>query len=607
MINKFRKNLFVFLSKTSLRFKTFLFFSLICFFSIILSHQFTSKILLNDVLKLEKEESLKSLAQVEEQIFSEPKILSIKSFDWSNWDESYNFVQNKNPTFEKKNLDTSITNLQLDILSFWNDKKELVWGKNIDLLTSDKSKVLQPLSDHDLAIIKNLDTFFTFKNPKEFKFTFLMLKESPYLFIATPITATSFESSIVGSLISGIKIDNKYFANLEKILNLKIEFFYLQNKNHINQENQNFKDFNKNSYHKKMEILNNYELNTYSLIKDHKLKNLILIKLKIKRIFYLKFLKSLEIFLFFNFMFNLVLLLIIVFYIDQNVISKILKINKVISLASKSGKLTDMVPDLGNDEIGKLGTNYNLMAIEIEKLRETTFQQEKLAALGEVASGIGHEINNPIAIIQGASKIIKSNITEGRSSLEENSKHLDLIENTVIRISKIILGLKNISRDTVLEKQDKYTFKEVIEDCLILYEQKFKSAGIKLILNLNDPLFNEKFNFMKVQMTQVFLNLITNAYYAIKNSENPWIEISANFIDKDTLCFYFKDSGFGISQEIQNKIFQPFFTTKKVGEGTGLGLSISSSIIKAHKGILTIDSNSPNTCFVIKFERGSIF
>ena len=112
-----------------------------------------------------------------------------------------------------------------------------------------------------------------------------------------------------------------------------------------------------------------------------------------------------------------------------------------------------------------------------------------------------------------------------------------------------------------------------------------------------------KINSLRVQMSQVFFNLLSNAFDAIEKTPSPWIEITAKK-NTDKIIIFVRDSGPGIPLEIQNKIFQPFFTTKDVGRGTGLGLSLCSKIIKLHNGDLYINSDDKNTCFVIELPIG---
>jgi signal transduction histidine kinase len=218
----------------------------------------------------------------------------------------------------------------------------------------------------------------------------------------------------------------------------------------------------------------------------------------------------------------------------------------------------------------------------------------KMTALGEMAGGIAHEINNPLAIIQGSLEIFPRLLKpEDYNSV---SKNIKIMERNVDRITKIIHGLKVISRGEV-SKSDKALvgIKELLDDTLSYCQEKLSSLGIELHIDIDSKLRDKEFYLNRVLLSQVFLNIINNAVDAIKKNEKTWINIRVKEM-KHKLHFYFVDSGKGIPDEIQNKVFQPFYTTKAVGEGTGLGLGICRSLLEQVQGEIFIDNNFINTC-----------
>lgn len=237
-------------------------------------------------------------------------------------------------------------------------------------------------------------------------------------------------------------------------------------------------------------------------------------------------------------------------------------------------------------------------SIELEVQKNLTFQASKLSALGEMAAGIAHEINNPLSIIKLNTHFLQNLIEKGITDKEVFYKHCNNIDSTVTRISKIITGLRAISRDDSKEDFTDAKPSDIIEDVLSLCREKFKAHGIELKVTMADEIYHHKINCRRVQISQVFLNLLTNSYDAIENLEDRWIHIDAR-IDNEQFIFRIEDSGRGISKDIQDKIFQPFFTTKDEGKGTGLGLSLSNAIIRNHKGTITLDNSSAHTCFIV--------
>jgi C4-dicarboxylate-specific signal transduction histidine kinase len=105
-----------------------------------------------------------------------------------------------------------------------------------------------------------------------------------------------------------------------------------------------------------------------------------------------------------------------------------------------------------------------------------------------------------------------------------------------------------------------------------------------------------------VQLSQVFLNLLNNAFDAIEGAPSPWIRVEL-YSEDDFIEVSVTDSGPGVAKEIRSRIMEPFFTTKPLGKGTGLGLSVSAGIMKAHHGSLFLDETSPNTRFVVRMPR----
>lgn len=241
-----------------------------------------------------------------------------------------------------------------------------------------------------------------------------------------------------------------------------------------------------------------------------------------------------------------------------------------------------------------IGTTQDIT--ERFKIQMQMIQSNKMASLGEMASGIAHEINNPLAIIKMAALQLQKNITPDNAILKSSVARID---STVDRISKIIQGLRTFSRDGRNDPFELVSFDKMIEDILSFCNERLKHHSIKLIKDDLNP--NLVFEGRQIEISQVLLNLFNNAIDALDSSDftDKWIKISAKN-DGAYLEIKISDSGPGISLETQSKMFQPFFTTKEIGKGTGLGLSLSLTIIKNHLGEIYLDSESPYTCFVLK-------
>jgi C4-dicarboxylate-specific signal transduction histidine kinase len=222
----------------------------------------------------------------------------------------------------------------------------------------------------------------------------------------------------------------------------------------------------------------------------------------------------------------------------------------------------------------------------------------KLSALGEMAGGIAHEINNPLAIIVGRISQVRRKVETGKIETQSLVESLTKVEDTAMRIAKIIKGLRSFSRDAGKDPMEKMKIPSVVEDALELCRERFRNHNIELRVSLGDS--QEIYALGRpTQITQVLVNLLGNAFDATEGLPEKWVALDLIRSGKN-VQLRVTDSGKGIPLEVAEKIMQPFFTTKPVGKGTGLGLSISKGIIEEHHGRLFYDSSSPNTRFVIE-------
>lgn len=224
----------------------------------------------------------------------------------------------------------------------------------------------------------------------------------------------------------------------------------------------------------------------------------------------------------------------------------------------------------------------------------------RLAALGEMAGGIAHEINNPLMIIKSHASIIQKALVSGEEP--PNPKilidRLEKIVSAVQRVANIVRGLRSFAQQGDLLPLEQVSLAEILNDTLDFCQEKLTQHSVQIFTESLEQ-SNVFVSCRSVQISQVFLNLINNSFDAIKNLSERWIRISVETRDGHVFI-YFQDSGSGISPSLQNKIFLPFYTTKETGEGTGLGLSISRGILKAHHGDIQYLSTEKNTTFMVQ-------
>lgn len=260
------------------------------------------------------------------------------------------------------------------------------------------------------------------------------------------------------------------------------------------------------------------------------------------------------------------------------------------------------------DETGKVvrvtGLNWDITQsvldqVEIETSRGKQIAATKMATLGEMAGGIAHEINNPLAVISGKAALLKKNIASARQDakpldLDKAFESLEKIESFASRIAKIVKGLRSFSRDSSQDPMSEVSIQTVIEDSLSLCTERFKSHNVAL--NVTVPEAPIWVKGRSSQLSQVILNLLSNAYDACQGTPFPAVNVSVG-TDSQGVWVRVQDNGPGVPIELEEKIMQPFFTTKELGKGTGLGLSISVGIVKDHQGQLVINRTFGASCF----------
>jgi PAS domain S-box-containing protein len=238
---------------------------------------------------------------------------------------------------------------------------------------------------------------------------------------------------------------------------------------------------------------------------------------------------------------------------------------------------------------------------ELKKAQINLQENARLISLGEMAGGIAHEINNPLAIINSSAEILAKHLIKNGQKNPMTTKLVDNIVHTVSRISKIVEGLKKLSRQTAENNLEESRIHDVIMDALSLCTEKFKSRGIELNIDLYE---NYLIQCRPIELSQVIVNLLNNSYYAVQKKNDAMVSLKVIEKDEDQVSIVIIDNGHGIPEAVKDKIMQPFFTTKPVGEGTGLGLSISREIVDKMGGKLWLESsNEEGTTFCIDLKK----
>ncbi len=286
------------------------------------------------------------------------------------------------------------------------------------------------------------------------------------------------------------------------------------------------------------------------------------------------------------------------------------------------GDLTQRVAIEQGDEIGQLAHTFNQMieslqqsrqeiedynrnleamiverTEELEQTQAQLVQSEKMSAIGQLAAGVAHELNNPLGGILGFAQFTLEKLNKtpvektGQKEIEAYKRYLTDIEAQARRCKTIVQNLLRFSRSSKTSDFDMVNLNNVVKDTCTFVEHQLSMNQIELTLELDEHLPEIKGNAGQLQ--QVITNLVINAMHAspadssIRVCSGP---ITSESTGKPAVAVKVIDQGVGIPPENLDKLFEPFFTTKEVGKGTGLGLSVSYGIMRDHNGEILVDS-----------------
>jgi len=278
----------------------------------------------------------------------------------------------------------------------------------------------------------------------------------------------------------------------------------------------------------------------------------------------------------------------------ETLIRPILNLNQTMKKAGM-GNLTVRAPVRHGDEVAELSDVFNRMMDELEASRERDELQraqlahtEKMAAVGTLAAGVAHEVNNPLAGILASIE----NLRAQPDDPERSARYLDLIADGLTRIERTVANLLDFSRQHEIRLEPtsiNHNLHHVVE--LVGYQLRAAGVDVKFDLDEADAIVLAD----HFQMEQLLLNLVLNALDAMPEGGTLYLRTR---VRGGKVIAEVRDTGTGILVENRDRIFDPFFTTRDVGEGTGLGLAVSSRIVEAHGGTIELET---------KVGRGSTF
>ena len=268
------------------------------------------------------------------------------------------------------------------------------------------------------------------------------------------------------------------------------------------------------------------------------------------------------------------------------------------------------------DEIGQVAQCFNFMAEslaqsysdlerkveertrQVQQLQQEFVQAAKMSAVGQMISGVAHELNNPLTVIMGYTELSRMRLSAARRDVAE-VKLMEELYSQADRCRKIVANLLQFARKATPEIESIW-INELTEKVLQLREYEFQTRNVNFVREF-DPT-NPSLYADRNGIQQVLLNLINNAYDAIRDTDklgSIWVKTK---VHEGQVTIEVRDNGTGISEA--DRIFEPFYTTKEIGKGTGLGLSVCYGIIKDHNGEIRAYNWEEGACFTVTFPAG---
>lgn len=234
---------------------------------------------------------------------------------------------------------------------------------------------------------------------------------------------------------------------------------------------------------------------------------------------------------------------------------------------------------------------------KMKNLEKRNLKNTKMAAIGEIATNISHEINNPLTVVKGLLFKIQRRLEKKDQEFAKSFLgDFEQVKNSVSRITNIVQALHTFSNKNIEEKEE-FLLDQFMAELGKVANDIHSKDGVKIFVTNGLQEKDLTLHGNKTNLKQALLSLVANACDAVTLGSNPRVNLSVSEVGGD-ITFSVQDYGQGIKEEIKEKIFETFFTTKPVNKGTGIGLAMAQSIAKEHLGIVELSSTS---------ERGSVF
>jgi two-component system, NtrC family, sensor kinase len=602
-----------------------------------LFHGITTNIIMGSFAQLEEKDIKTDLKRVQNVLNKDMEGLKAIGGDWGAWDETRDFLKDMNAKYKDTNLTLStFSNLNMNYVLFFNVSGELIYSAGFTL--GEESKEIAVPVDLTKQI-RGQKSFFTHANAKDAKTGIILLPDDMVMITAWPISNNNMEGAVSGTIVMGRDLADNELNSLEDRTQLKI----------VIQRNENGRlpeDFS--AARKELAKDENSAINRnlpdvisgYSFIKDIYGEDSLILRVSASRAIYNQGEKTTDYFLLVQAVVGIIILVVLLLTLHFIVLNPLLKLRDHVLSVGKSGDLSKRLSLRTHDEIGALAREFDIMLEQLSDVRKRLIEQSYYSGIGEMASGVLHNIRNILTPMVGRisdirKKLNNTPLNNMEQAIEElNSNRLEPGRGESLKryLHLSAPRLKEVFKDAgkdidaisdqvnhieeALLQQDKFShFKKALEplhinailDDAIKIMPQYLSGAVEIKI---EPALATLPSVLgeRIVLTQVFTNLLNNASEAVlrKGPAKGSIQIAgvSETGDKDLVHIVIRDDGQGIDEEGLKRIFTRGFSTK-TPNASGIGLHWCSNALTSIGAIIYAESDGPGqgSSFHVKIPR----
>ena len=552
-------------------------------------------LLLGNVLDQEKEITKQYLERTNNALEYKSRSLNATIIDWADWDDTYNFIQDKNEEYIKSNLtDSTFINLKLNLITYVDINGNIVYGTMMNFDNQETSEVHQSILEHYQKNSPIINETGTNKNISGF----LSLPEGILLISSKAILKSDGSGPVAGTLVFGRFINDAEIKEIQEITGVPFSIESLDSAEmpsefeKVNQSLSNGEGYS-------TQTIDDNHIAGYSVINDIYGENKFLIKILTDRNFYQKAKENTYFYIIALIICGVIILGVSIIILQKSVISRLLELDVFMTKISSRRDMSLRVQISGNDEISNLAHQMNIMLEELNKTQEDN-QRLLREVMGydelksEFFSNISHEFRTPINVLLSTLQLI--NLQEKNAQADPNSlkilRYTNIMKQNCYRLLRLANNLIDIT------KMDSGFFEisltncnvvEVIEEITLSVAEYIEDKGISLQFDTD---VEEKIISIDAdKIERIMLNLLSNAVKFTKAKGSIYVNIK----DKgESIEVSVRDTGIGIPKDKLGIIFERFRQVNSLltrsHEGSGIGLSLVKSLVELHGGTIRVES-----------------